>query len=202
MHEGPADGDDEFGCTPEHLVLGGGSGEHVAVVLKDPAYAVATFIIQWTIWCEDNDPKRYSAHKEVFDRWDSVLSRDPWLPKPWIEVFNFAGWGADDYAEFVEHCASPAFRTPLARVPRKRGGLEEWLAASLGEFVFFSMPELGERVTSLLDSPREYVKPSIYRNVVLPPPGYPDYYGRSSNGEKVTWGNLAWRISRNTSGAE
>jgi hypothetical protein len=62
------------------------------------------------------------------------------------------------------------------------------------------MPDLGERMISLLDSPREYVKHSIYRNVVLPPPGYPDYYGRSSHGEfgeKVNWSNFGWKISRN-----
>jgi hypothetical protein len=37
-------GGDEFGCTPLQLVLGGGSGEHPAVVLAQPRAAVVWYL--------------------------------------------------------------------------------------------------------------------------------------------------------------
>jgi hypothetical protein len=37
-------GGDELGCTPRQLVLGGGSGEHPAVVLRQPPAAVMAFL--------------------------------------------------------------------------------------------------------------------------------------------------------------
>lgn len=108
-------------------------------------------------------------------------------------VFEFAGWGVTDHAKFSTRCASRAFHRPFD--PEKDVSLEQWLAASVGEFILLAMPELAEDAVQRLGDLRRHVIGDIYKNILLVPPGYP-VWGRREIGNQVTWGISAWRIQR------
>ena len=77
---------DEFGCTPRQLVLGGGSGEHPAVVLLEPPAAVAA-IMQAAL--PPNTPALAPETEQVLDE----------MP-PLDRCLHFAGWGIADFVAF------------------------------------------------------------------------------------------------------
>jgi hypothetical protein len=195
VHTGAQAGGDEFSCAPGNLIIGGGGGEHPAVVVRSPAYAVCRFLFQWLLWCEEDHTQAYLENSNTFERWHHVLLRGIPL-QPWSEVFEFAGWGLADFEAFAKRCRSEAFMTPFPLGVQGSNEVEEWFAASLGEFVFFAMPELAGQTIGLFDDAVRLVRRSVYRNVVLPAPGYPDYFGRTSSADGVIWGNMAWVISR------
>ncbi len=180
----------DFGCSPEHLVLGGGSGEHPAIIVSELRAPVAHFLSHWML---ARTPEEDGAMEEVgkliqdaggdVGEWNRIL--DPLLHRPWGEFLHFAGWGADDYHAFGGHCRSAAFHTPFAP---GEGALENWLAASLGEFAFFSLPEMVD--IAHLPGARTVVRP-VYGNVLIPPPGYPTL-GRQTRDGRVIWGHSRW----------
>ena len=133
----------DFGCSPEHLVLGGGSGEHPALVVSDLRAPVAHFLSHWMLArTPEEDGGMEVVGKLIQDAGGDVAEWEPdpgpaAPPGPGGEFLHFAGWGADDYHAFGVRCRSAAFLTPFAP---GEGALENWLAASLGEFAFFSPP--------------------------------------------------------------
>jgi hypothetical protein len=70
-----------------------------------------------------------------------------------------------------------------------------WLAASVGEFILFAMPELAQDAVHRLGDLRRHVSGDIYRNLLLLPLGY-HAWGRREVDNQVTWGISAWRIQR------
>ena len=113
--------------------------------------------------------------------------------RDWRHVFEFAGWRAADYVEFCSRCASRAFHRPFNQ--RDDESIEQWLGASVGEFILLAMPELAEDAVQRLGDLRRHVSGGIYKNILLLPPGYP-VWGRREADNQVTWGISAWRIQR------
>jgi len=113
--------------------------------------------------------------------------------REWRHVFEFAGWRVADYVEFSARCASRAFHRPFD--PGKDASLEQWLAASVGEFILLAMPELAEDAIRRLGDLRRHVSGDLYRNILLLPPGY-SVWGRREVDNQVMWGVSAWRIQR------
>lgn len=112
----------------------------------------------------------------------------------WQQVFEFAGWQAADYVDFSARCVAGV--PPAVRSRQGRFALEQWLAASVGEFILFAMPELAEEaVQRLVDLRFRHIKGDIYRNILLLPPGY-SCWGRREFDNQVTWGISTWRIER------
>jgi hypothetical protein len=174
-------GGDEFGCTPRQLVLGGGSGEHPAVVLREPTAAVAAFL---QAALPPDAPALAPESAQVLDE----------MP-PLDECLHFAGWGIADFVAFDERCRTPTFVTPYR--PEQDGALEAWVLCNLGEFVYFAMPELAPDVQTHLAEVCARVRRPRYFNVQILPPGYAAPAGRrrSAAGD-VIWGTYAWMTER------
>lgn len=183
----------EFGCCPDHLILGGGSGEHPAIVFSNLEIATAHFISDWKLEMTPSDDgamavvgKMISDANGTMSQWDRYLDR--LVTRPYADFLHFAGWVAEDYYAFGNYCRSASLHSPFHE---KKGSLEGWLAACLGELVFFSMPDLID--FSQLIGAKDIVRP-VYENFHLPPPGYPQLGRRSQNGQ-VIWGNPKWKLT-------
>jgi hypothetical protein len=194
----PASPDDPecFACGPDNLVIGGGSGERPGLVVKEAGETVGCFVRDWLRWLEQNFKDEYQALRPGVEAWpDAAAPRE--TSGYWRRVFEFAGWQAADYVKFSARCASPAFPRPFD--PAEDGSLESWLAASVGEFIFFSMPELALDAIQRLGDLRHHVSEGIYRrwyqNILLLPPGYP-VWGRREVDNNVIWEVSAWGIQR------
>jgi hypothetical protein len=188
----PDDDPLDFACGPENLLIGGGSGEHPGIVVKETGETVVCFVRAWLDETPFLSPDERQALRPTVEAWaDAAGRRQP--RSDWGHVFEFAGWAVTDYVKFSTRCASRAFHRPFD--PDKDASLEQWLAASVGEFILFAMPELAEDAVQRLGDLRRHVSGDIYRNILLLPPGYP-CWGRREVDSQVTWGISAWRIQR------
>lgn len=180
-------GGDEFSCTPNQLVIGGG-GEHPGLVIQTPEIAVEWFISQWVDLVQEGTLKpSETLPNDVIHQWDEYFQRRVESPE---SLLYFAGWRAETYHHFYETCISPAFHRPF--VQQDDGILENWIATSVGEFVFYAMPDLTPTIETHYPDVRKYVKDVLYMNIMLPPPGYPLPYGRKLVDGQFVWGNSRW----------
>ena len=169
------DDSDEFSCSVKQIVIGGGGGEHPGLVVRQPISAVIRFLTQ----------HYEEEHKlENVEWWESLT--DQYLFRD--DIFDFAGWGVDTYHQFYELCKSPAMYCPFNDdISRDESmGFEEWLSCSIGEFIFYAMPELVEPIMQHLEKPYEGIDHIYYNNILLIPPNMP-VYANSGN---------AWKMER------
>jgi hypothetical protein len=189
----PDDDPLEFACGPEHLLIGGGSGEHPGIVVKAPGETVICFVRAWLGQTPFLSPEERQALRPAVEAWPDAPDRRRHPRSYWRQVFEFAGWRAADYVAFSTRCASRAFHRPFD--PGQDGSLEQWLAASVGEFILLALPELAEDAVRRLGDLRRHVRGDLYKNILLLPPGYP-VWGRREVDSQVTWGISAWAIQR------
>ncbi len=147
----------EFACSPSQLVLGGGDGEHPAIILHDAAGAVTIFVGLW-----------FEAGNKQDDLSTEALAILDQAPTP-TRCLKYADWELEKYASFFARCLSPAFPTPY-RIERHMS-MEGWFVASLGEFIYFSMPELATETVKLLHEADVRIHEPLFFNVTVPPPG-------------------------------
>lgn len=179
---------DEFGCNAATLVLGGGPGEHPALLVTDPGGAVLHFLHFWLELAPDGRPNGVSAH--------TLLPDAP----PAERCVCFAGWHVRDYAAFYERCQSPAVPTPYGA--ELHGHVEEWILGSLGEFIYLAMPELAASTLKALPDICRRVNRPIFYNVTILPPNYGAPAGRSHRNKGIVWGNYPWSSAREGAGEE
>lgn len=149
------DWDADFTCTTGQLVIGGGGGEHPGVVLRLPEAAVWLF----------------ARASEDFDLTD-LATPDEGL-KADGDILHFAGWIKGDRRDFEKRCRSSALYNPYW--PSCGLSLAEWLAAGLGEFVYYSLPQLAPEAVARL-KPRHVETDHVrFSNIGLIPPGMPVY---------------------------
>jgi hypothetical protein len=175
---------DEFGCTSGQLVLGGGPGEHPALVVTDAGAAVLHFL---HFWLE-------LAHDGRLEEPNTSLAALPEAPLP-ERCLCFAGWHVQTYADLYDRCQSPAIPTPYDQ--RQHGLVEEWILGSLGEFIHFALPELAAQTLRGLPQVRRRVTRPIFYNVTILPPNFGAPAGRTHTAAgAVVWGNYPWRTAR------
>ncbi len=173
---------DEFGCSAATLVLGGGPGEYPALLVTDPGGAALHFLRFWLELAPDGRPDSATAR--------TVVSDAP----PAERCLCFAGWHVSDYADFYARCQSPAIPTPYDA--QLQGRVEEWILGSLGEFIYFAMPELATAALKALPDIRQRVNRPIFYNVTILPPNYGAPAGRAHRAKDVVWGNYPWQSAR------
>lgn len=83
---------------------------------------------------------------------------------------EFCGWSMNHVNEFVDLARSPLHPNPLSEL----GIAEEWVEHSIGEFVYYSLPELNPLDTKIAQLPgMESWFPGYWMcNVSCPPPNY------------------------------
>lgn len=174
-----------FECDGSSLILGGGSGEHPALVVEGLDSIVAEYLLHDIYMCEVH---RQDLREKLTDRARESLEDIAFSAN---QKLVFVGWGMKDHAKFYERAISPLNSTSLE--PGKSAEL--WIRLSLGEFVYFSLPELCSRrleMQALAGVSDDSAWPVGYwmRNVLCPPPGY---MPRSSFGDR---GFFGWNFVR------
>lgn len=170
-------GDYDFGATPDNLVLGGGSGEHSGLVLHKLESMVAMFLYDQL--SEDEDDELAEADRQYILSLISVYH---------YHMLEFCEWSIREYARLASMATSSALHTPCS----EDQSVEDWLCKSIGELVYYSLPELNpqhDKLKSIFSSFR--IMPTM-RNVIISPPGYPSEGGRIVKNDKVIWGKHRW----------
>ncbi|WP_051304708.1 hypothetical protein [Chitinilyticum litopenaei] len=165
----------DFACSPDTLVLGGGSGEHPGLVISEPGCAVARFLLEQL----SDSPEPEPACTAI--EWLQDMLVDTPVP------MTFHGWSVRDMAELLQMADSNLNATPL----RNDQSVEDWLLTSIGEFVYYSLPDVNPLPAWVLDVFRPIAKP-IMNNVRCPPPGYPRRFGRKTTNNELQWGYSRW----------
>ena len=148
--------DGDFKCNPQQLLLGGGSGEHPALVIEDPASAVALFL------------NEEIGHKKELAHWEEIIS--PFLNYDFTELLTFYDWDIERYSSFHKMSGSDSLPNPS-----DGNNIERWLILGIGEFIFFAMPYLAERLIGQLEDPYKHFHHMSYNNIMVVPPNFPVY---------------------------
>ena len=153
--------DGDFHCTPNQLVLGGGSGEHPALVVAQPQAAVACFL----------DTELAPQRGVHVTGWKPAIEQH--LDYNHGNNLVFHDWSIADFANFDARCRSSALLNPYD--DGLEMSVEHWLVLGFGEFVFFAMPELASELMDSLDDPYRHFRHERYNNIQLIPPNMPVY---------------------------
>ena len=159
----------DFACTPRNLLIGGGSGEHPALVIESPLEAVALFLNKELEALENTElsPERFPLKTKI-DEWSPMIA--PYLTSSHHDILTFYEWDSDTYSNFDNLCKSTALPNPLYEEQ-----LETWLILGIGEFVFFAMPDLAFEIMTKLENPYIYFNHTYYNNIMVIPPNVPVY---------------------------
>ena len=148
--------DGDFQCKTNQLLLGGGSGEHPALVIENPTSAVAYFLIK-----EIENEKRLK-------HWEEHIT--PYLESSLEEQLTFYDWNMERYSSFHEMSKSEYLPNP-----RSGDNTELWIVLGIGEFIFFSMPNLANELIRKLEDPYQHFHHMRYNNIMVVPPNFPVY---------------------------
>ncbi|MCM8570998.1 hypothetical protein NE848_16490 [Gramella jeungdoensis] len=146
----------DFICDKNQLVLGGGSGEHPAVVIENPTGIVAYFLNEIL-----NEIEELKSWKEIIE---------PYLIYDLDELLTFYDWDIETYSSFYKRSKAKSLLNPS-----NGNNIEEWLILGFGEFIFYSMPELAKELMVKLEDPYKHFKHIRYNNILIVPPNFPVY---------------------------
>ncbi len=168
-------GGDDFSATPDNLILGGGSGEHPALVVHQLASLVVRFLYDQIT--EDEAQALSQDEQDYLHHWYYAGN-----------TLEFCQWSVRQYADLQQMAASTAFITPLS----EQQEVENWLMLTLGELIYYALPELNPEHHKLAAMFKRFdIRPTM-RNVSIVPPGYPPCGGRTIENGRVKWGNHRW----------
>jgi len=148
--------DGDFKSNSQQLMLGGGSGEHPALVVEHPTALVAHFL-----------NKEIETIKSITHWKDFIL---PYLNTALEDLLTFYNWDKERYDSFYLMSKSPILPNP-----NRGNDLEWWLILGLGEFIFFSMPTLALDLIENFENPYKHFQHSTYNNIMVVPPNLPVY---------------------------
>lgn len=153
--------DSNLKCTSKQLMIGGGSGEHPALVIENPLAAVAWFI---------DDSLEESDNCSMGEDWAGII--EPYLNYDPENILNYYDWRIETYQRFAELCKSENLPNPYNNF---EGTLEAWLILGFGEFIYYAMPDLAHEIMSKLKNPYQGCSHMKYNNILLIPPNIPVY---------------------------
>lgn len=160
-------GGSAFECDVSTLVVGGGSGEHPALAIRGLDSLVAEYLLYDLHMDEAHGHGRRVRPTEsaAGNLQDFVYSDEREL--------RFIDWQMRDHWNFYQNAMSPLNFSPL----ETNGDAERWIRLSLGEFIYFSLPELCTHLEQIQDlagvGERNGWLPGLWmKNVSCPPPGY------------------------------
>lgn len=161
----------DFVCDSSQLLLGGGSGEHPALIIKRPIAAVACFLDNVLEPLRSDDIKAKSHPlKHCLEDWEYVI--DKHLTWDYVVHLEFSEWSIQTYHDFYQLCLSTVLPNPYLE---QEQSIEEWLILGFGEFIFFAMPELAAKIMDQLNRPYQHFHHMRYNNILLIPKNMPVY---------------------------
>lgn len=166
----------DFSATTKNLILGGGSGEHPALVIHEPECLVARFLLKHLDWDERSREEITEEDYELLNSTAETFVQS--------EMLEYCGWSiahfsdleisaAVDFMDFVDHDATT----------------EDYIMHAIGELIYYSIPELNslqqemESIVNKLSNFRPYTHTSA---VSVSVPGYPVISGmKTVNSETI-----------------
>ena len=157
-------GDYDFSCSPENLVIGGGAGEHPALVV----HHLGSLAAQYILLCFEKHKEHFAAGFETPP--EETINRLSDIAFDIGENLEFCGWSMTCIRDFVELAKSQVHFTPLL----EKQAPEEWIKDSIGEFVYFSLPELNPFHAEINNLPGiiDWEPGYWMSNVTCPPPNH------------------------------
>jgi len=154
----------DFSCSPQNLIIGGGAGEHAALVIHN----LDSLVAQYILLCIEKHTEHFADSfiappEETIDRLSDVAFDTK-------ENLEFCGWSMTNIRDFVELAKSPLHFTPLL----ENQAPEEWIKESIGQFVYFSLPELSPFTEEINNLPgiKDWFPGYWMSNVTCPPPNH------------------------------
>lgn len=199
------EGVDEFSATPRNLVIGGGSGEHPGLVVKNMEVCVWKYLN----FLADAQLKE-SSDIEFFTKWEESATNNEEYEYTYYSVSNleYKYWSMDAIADFVKR-VNKIFDESIKYYKDKSlidsYSVEDKINIMFGEFIYFTAKECPNSANLLSSHFRDYIanaeeelnKHEIYiecpfEKIVVSPKGYPPS-GRhivkdEQHGTKVYWG--------------
>jgi hypothetical protein len=160
--------DGDFKSDVNQLIIGGGSGEHPALIIKSPLSAVACFLENQIEYFEDNAFFQDDFSK-VAKKWKSIIKKHIHWQVDYH--FHFSEWSVSNYKYFYELLTGSGVPNPYDKDCYP--SFEFWLILGIGEFTFFAMPQLASEIMTQLDDPYKYFPSIIFNNILLIPPNMP-----------------------------
>lgn len=157
-------GECDFSCTPENLVIGGGSGEHPALVV----HHLGSLVARYLLLCNEKNVEHFNDRIEMLP--EETLDRLGDIAFDTGETLEFCSWSMTQIRDFVELAKSSLHQTPLHETQDP----EDWIKESIGEFIYFSLPELNPLHAEMSSLPgiKDWFPGYWMRNVTCPPPNY------------------------------
>lgn len=164
---------EDFSATPDNLVIGGGSGEHPAIVLKNIECMVARYLYHFL---DDESCKKLSEEEEKY-------IEGLYFSKENYEILEFCGWSTRNYVGLEK-----LFNSEFINKYKEDHYAEDWLIRNVGELVYFSLPELNPENDKLHDIFDRFSIGAKYGNILCTPAGYPPCGGRYMKNGRAFFG--------------
>lgn len=180
------DGVDEFTATPRNLVIGGGSGEHPGLVIKNLEVCVWKYLN----FLADAHCKE-SSDIEFFSQWEESATNNEEYEYTYYSVSNlkYKSWSMDTIASFVKS-VDKIFEESIKYYKDKSliedYSVEDKINIMFGEFIYFTAKECPNSANLLSSHFRDYIanaqeelnKADIdihlaFEKIIVPPKGYP-----------------------------
>jgi len=159
----------DFSCSPQNLVIGGGAGEHPALVIHNLENLVIGFLLlgfEKIITMKEEG--KYHCGFDIPSE-ELIESLDEMLYENDSECLEFCNWSMKNIKDFVDLAKSPLHSTPLS----DEKDSEEWIKNSIGEFIYYSLPELNPLHKNIIDLIGNKNSVGYWMlNVTCPPPNF------------------------------
>ena len=158
------------------LILGGGSGEHPGLVIHNIESVVAKYLY---FQLSDEEENSLTEEEEGYVTDLYYANTD--------EILEFCSWSIRQYSDLLNMAKSDLLSCPLD----DDEDVEDWLIRSIGELVYYSLPDLNPEHEKLAKIFSRF-KMNIMQNVVCTPPGFPKIGGRILKDGEIKWGVHRW----------
>lgn len=153
---------EEFSFTTENLVIGGGSGEHPAIVIHNLDKVVAMYLLHCLITLEENGQE---IPQEIYDQLYDLANDKR-------KVLEFCNWSIDTYRNFAEMVDKYALNPAQCSIFDGAINYEDYLASAIGEFLYHSIPEIVPNFEKFKQiNVGDYAR-FFFHAVSCPPPNY------------------------------
>ncbi|MBQ4810367.1 hypothetical protein J8M20_03430 [Pseudoalteromonas luteoviolacea] len=167
----------DFGASPKNLVLGGGSGEHPGLVIHNLPSVVAKYLY-FNLTEEEEGLLTQEEEEYITDLYYTDEE----------EILEFCGWTVRQHSDLFKMASSEL----MAESVGDDEDVEDWIIRSIGELVFFSLPDLNPEHEKLVKIFSKFTINATMSNVVCIPPGYPTIGGRKIENSQIKWGIHRW----------
>lgn len=121
----------DFSCSPRTLVLGGGSGEHSAIVISN----FSLLLIKYIDWVLNFENIKNNNFQDLLDDlcYEHIFNSDE-------ERLDFVDWTFSEYLSFGTTKEAKSIEK------LKMNSIEEWIEIAIGECIFFHIGEFNLNV--------------------------------------------------------